>query len=171
MMSSPPDQPAPPHRGALRRVGAPTDLLAGLFFVALAILGLWLLRDVRLGTAMRMGPGFMPTAVCYSLLVFGVVMAGRSVFVAGPPLGRWHLRPLGVVLGALLVFALGIQSLGLFVTILLVVAVAALATPESRWGEVVISSVALAAFSTALFVWALGLPISAWPQMSWLQVF
>ena len=75
------------------------------------------------------------------------------------------------MLGSLLVFALGIQRLGLFVTILLVVAVAALATPESRWREVVVMAVALAAFSTALFVRALGLPIPAWPPVSWAQVF
>ena len=164
-MTPRPDQPASPARGAPGRVSAPNELAAGLFFVALAVLGLWLLRDVRLGTAMRMGPGFLPTAVCYGLLLFGLIMGGRSFFTAGPPLERWHLRPLGVVLGTLLVFALGIQRLGLFLTILLVVAVAALATPESRWREIVIMGVALAAFCTALFVRALGLPIPSWPQV------
>lgn len=159
------DQSASPAPGTPRRVGAPTELAAGLFFVALAALGLWLLRDVRLGTAMRMGPGFLPTAMCYALLLFGLIMVGRSFFTVGPPLERWHLRPLGVVLGSLLVFALGIQRLGLFATILLVVAVAALATPESRWREAVIMGVALAAFCTALFVRALGLPIPSWPQV------
>jgi putative tricarboxylic transport membrane protein len=147
-----------------------------LFFMAVAALGLWLLRDVRLGTAMRMGPGFLPTAVCYGLLLFGLIMAGRSLVAAGPPLARWHIRPLALVLGSLLVFALGMQWLGLFLTTLLVVAVAALATPESRWREVVVIGVALAVFSTVLFVRVLGLPIAAWPQVSWpqtswLQVF
>ncbi len=160
-----PDQPVSPSRGALSRVGAPAELLAGLFFMALAALALWLLRDVRMGTAMRMGPGFLPTAVCYALLLLGLIMASRSVFTAGPPLERWHLRPLGVVLGSLLVFAVGIQRLGLFVTILVVVGVAALATPESRWREVVVMGAALAAFCTALFVRALGLPIPSWPQV------
>jgi len=149
----------------MRRIGAPTDLAAGLFFLAVAALGLWLLRDVRLGTAMRMGPGFLPTALCYGLLVFGLIMTGRSLFMAGPPLERWYPRPLGLVLGSLLVFALAIQPLGLFVTVLLVVAVAALATPESRWREAIVVALALAAFSTALFVRALGLPIPSWPSV------
>ncbi len=164
-MSSRPDQPASRTRGSLNRVRAPAELAAGLFFVALAALGLWLLRDLRLGTAVRMGPGFLPTTVCYGLLLCGLIMAGRSFLTAGPSIERWHLRPLGVVLGSLLVFALGIQRLGLFVTILLVVAAAAFATPESRWREVIVMGVALAAFSTALFVRALGLPISPWPQV------
>jgi putative tricarboxylic transport membrane protein len=161
---------SPPH-ASWRRVGAPTELAAGLFFMAVAALGLWLLRDVRLGTAMRMGPGFLPTAVCYGLLLFGLIMAGRSLVVTGPPLARWHIRPLALVLGSLLVFALGMQWLGLFLTTLLVVAVAALATPESRWREVVVIGVALATFSTVLFVRVLGLPIAAWPQISWPQLF
>ena len=139
--------------------------------MAVAALGLWLLRDVRLGTAMRMGPGFLPTAVCYGLLLFGLIMAGRSLVVTGPPLARWHIRPLALVLGSLLVFALGMQRLGLFLTTLLVVAVAALATPESRWREVVVIGVALATFSTVLFVRVLGLPIAAWPQIPWPQLF
>lgn len=154
-----------PAPAPIRRIGAPTDLVAGLFFTAVAALGLWLLRDVRLGTAMRMGPGFLPTAVCYGLLVLGLIMVGRSFFTAGAPLERWYLRPLALVLGAILAFALTIERLGLFVTILLVVAVAAFATPESRWREAILTALALAAFSTALFVKALGLPISSWPQI------
>jgi putative tricarboxylic transport membrane protein len=170
---TPPADPtdSSPSYGTSRRIGAPAEFGAGVFFMALGALGLWLLRDVRLGTAMRMGPGFLPTAVCYGLLLFGLIMAGRSLVMAGPPLARWHLRPLGVVLGSLLVFAAGIPRLGLFATTLLVVAVAALATAESRWREVVVIALALAAFSTSLFVWALGLPIPAWPPMSWAQVF
>ena len=151
--------------GPLKRISAPTDLAAGLFFVALAGLGLWLLRDVRLGTTMRMGPGFLPTITCYLLLLFGFIMAGRSFFMTGSPLERWYWRPLAVVLGAILLFALGIGRLGLFATILLVVAIAAFATPESRWKEVIVAMVALAAFSTALFIWALGLPMPAWPRV------
>jgi putative tricarboxylic transport membrane protein len=149
----------------MRRIGAPTDLAAGLFFIAVAGMGFWLLRDVRLGTTTRMGPGFLPTAICAILLLVGLVLAARSVLTAGPPLERWYLRPLAAVLGALYLFSLGVERLGLFVTIVLIVAVAAFATPESRWKEVAVTALALAAFSTALFVWALGLPIPAWPPV------
>lgn len=149
----------------MRRIGAPTDLMAGLFFVALAALGLWLLRDVRLGTSVRMGPGFLPTAICYILLAVGLWMAGRSFWASGGPLEPWAARPLAFILGALLLFAYGVDRLGLFLTISLVVAIAALAAPDSRWREVIVAAIALAAFSTGLFVWALSLPISAWPRL------
>jgi putative tricarboxylic transport membrane protein len=133
-------------------------------FIAIAALGFWLLRDVRLGNAMRMGPGYLPTVLCGILLAVGAAMVARSFIVAGAPLERWYVRPLVFILGSLLVFALGIEHLGLVVTIAGMAVVAALATPESRWLEVAIAALALAAFSAGLFVKALGLPISIWPR-------
>jgi hypothetical protein len=147
----------------MKRITAPTDFVAGLFFIAMAALGLWLLRDVRLGTSMRMGPGYLPTALCYLLLAVGLWMTGRSLFESGAPLERWYLRPLFFVLGALVVFSLTIDRLGLVVTIGAMVGVAALATPESRWKEALITAIALAAFSAGLFVKALGLNLPIWP--------
>jgi hypothetical protein len=140
--------------------------VAGLFFVALALLGFWLLRDVRLGTSMRMGPGFLPTALCWILVLVGLAMVGRSLLRTGPPLERWYLRPLIFVSGSLLLFTVSIGTLGLVLTIIAMVVVAAFATPESRWVEVAIAAVALAAFSAGLFVKALGLALPLWPQFS-----
>jgi hypothetical protein len=149
-----------------KRIGAPTDFVAGLFYVAVAALGFWLLRDVRLGTSMRMGPGYLPTVLCYLLLAAGLWMIGRSVFTSGGALERWYLRPLAFVLGSLLLFSVSIDKLGLFATIVAMVVVASFATPESRWKEVVIAAIALAAFSAGLFVSALGLGLPIWPQFS-----
>jgi len=140
------------------------DLAGGLLFIAVAALGLWLLRDIRLGTSMRMGPGYLPTALCWILLVVGGAMVARSFFVADAPLERWYWRPLAFVLASLLVFAYGIEHLGLVATIIAMAAVAALASAEARWLEVGIAALALAAFSAGLFVKALGLPISIWPR-------
>jgi hypothetical protein len=147
----------------MKRITAPTDFVGGLFFLATAALGFWLLRDVRLGTSMRMGPGYLPTLLCWVLAAVGLWMMGRSLFVSGPALERWYLRPLTFVLGALVVFSFAIDKLGLVATIGAMVGVAALATPESRWMEVAISAIALAAFSAALFVKALGLALPIWP--------
>ena len=149
----------------MKRISAPTDFVAGMFFLGVAALGLWLLRDVRLGTSMRMGPGYLPTALCWILVLVGLAMVGRSLFLAGAPLERWYLRPLAFVIGSLLLFSFSIDKLGLAVTIIAMVVVAAFATPESRWKEALIAAVALAAFSAGLFVKGLGLPLAIWPQV------
>jgi len=103
--------------------------------------------------------------MCWILVLVGLAMVGRSFFIAGAPLERWYLRPLASVVGSLLLFSVSIDKLGLVATIVALVVVAAFATPESRWKEVAIAAVALAAFSAGLFVKALGLPLAIWPQV------
>ena len=149
----------------MKRLASSADVRAGLFFLAVALLGLFLAQNLRPGTAMRMGPGYLPNLVCSILLALGLLTVAKAVATPGPDAGSWTLRPLMAVLGALLVFALGIEQLGLFATTALVVIVASFATPESRPVEVLVIALSLAAFSTGLFVQALGLPIPAWPQL------
>ena len=148
----------------MRAILRSADFQSGVMFLALAALGLWLSSGLRLGTAMRMGPGYLPTLVSSLLLALGVATMVLAVARPGPAVERWYLRPLACILISLLVFAFGIERLGLFVTTALVVVVASLATRDSRWGEVLVVAMGLAAFSTALFIWLLGLTIPSWPQ-------
>jgi hypothetical protein len=141
------------------------DFQSGLMFITLAGLGLWQASGLRGGTAMRMGPGYLPTLICYILIFLGLATIGLALARPETATERWYMRPLVGVSAGLLVFAFGIERIGLFVTTVLLVIVSSLATPESRWIEVIAVAVGLAAFSTALFVAALGLPIPSWPQV------
>ncbi len=148
----------------MKRIVRSADFQSGLMFLALAGLVLWLTGDLRLGTAMRMGPGYLPTLVSSILMVLGLGALAVAFFRPGAATETWYLRPVTLVSVSLLVFAFGIEILGLFVTTVLLVVVASFATHESRWFEVLLVAFGLAAFSTALFVWGLSLPIPAWPQ-------
>jgi hypothetical protein len=148
----------------MRAILRSADFQSGVMFLALAALGLWLSSGLRLGTAMRMGPGYLPTLISSILLFLGLGTIAVALARPGSATERWYLRPLVGILASLLVFAFGIERLGLFVTTMLVLVVASLATRESRWIEVLLVAVGLAAFSTSLFIWTLGLPIPAWPQ-------
>ena len=65
------------------------DIAAGLFFVLLAIAGLWLNQDHALGSARRMGPGYMPMLVFWILMGLGVIVL-LTALVSGPdPLQKW----------------------------------------------------------------------------------
>jgi putative tricarboxylic transport membrane protein len=141
------------------------DFQAGLVLALLAVLGIVLSSRLRGGTAMRMGPGYLPTLISYLLLALGIAIAAVAVAKPGEPTGAWSLRPLLAVVAALLVFSLGVDRLGLFVTTALVVVVSSLATQESRWLEVVLVALGLSAFSTVLFITLLGLAIPAWPRL------
>ena len=148
----------------MKRILRSADVQSGLLFIALAALTLWLSSNLRMGTAMRMGPGYLPSLLSYMLFGLGVLTCLVGVLKPETSTERWYLRPLLAVLAALVIFAFGIDALGLFVTTALVVVAASLATPDSRPIEVAAVALGLGAFSTALFVKALSLPIPAWPQ-------
>ena len=77
------------------------DVLAGLLFIAVAVLGLWASRNYPIGTATRMGTGYVPRLLCWILLGLGVagVAAGPARQGRGDAessaadLALDHLRP------------------------------------------------------------------------------
>ncbi len=46
---------------------ARADVLSGLLFIAVAAFGLWVSRDYPVGTALRMGTGYVPRLLCWML--------------------------------------------------------------------------------------------------------
>src|SRR5262245_64287531 len=58
------------------------DVLAGLMFVGVALFGLWLSRDYPIGTALRMGTGYVPRLLCWILLGLGAVVLVQGLRAA-----------------------------------------------------------------------------------------
>ena len=141
------------------RFTSPTDAVMGVLLLALGGAGVVLSSKLPMGTAMRMGPGYFPTLVCWILVGFGVVIFLRSLVISGPALEGGKARPIVFVLAAVATFALGIEHLGLFATIVLMASLAAGACAESRPIEVVVAALALGLFSCGLFIGLLGLPM------------
>src|SRR5919197_1903143 len=140
------------------------DLIAGLMFAAWGVAGLWFGRDLPLGVALRMGPGYVPWLLSWALVLIGCVVAIKGVVLGAEPLTRWNLRPLILVPLALLAFAVLIAPAGLPIATLAVVIVGAVAGPEFRLGEILILALSLAVCSVGLFIYGLGLPMSVWPS-------
>jgi putative tricarboxylic transport membrane protein len=64
---------------------------------------------------------------------------------------------------SILSFAVAIRPLGLVISAFITFLVSALGTPETRWKETIIVGIALTAFCSFLFPYALGLPMQLWP--------
>lgn len=76
------------------------DLASGIFLVLVALVGLYLNQDHSLGTARRMGPGYMPMMVFYIQAGLGALVIFFSLFSGPDPLEKWTGMDVGaLVLG------------------------------------------------------------------------
>jgi hypothetical protein len=145
---------------------ARADVLSGLLFIAIAAFGLWASRNYPVGTALRMGTGYIPRLLCWILLGLGAIVLAQGMRQPSPPLrtspAGWR-AVISVTLG-ILAFALSIERLGLVAAIVLLTGIGALATRALRPLETVIAALALIALSWAIFIFGLGLTIPVWPD-------
>ena len=145
-------------------IRAPKDFWSGLLCLAVASAFIVQAHGYAMGTAVRMGPGYFPLLLAYVLAGVGTVLVVRSFYLTGEPVPRLHLLPLAILVVAILAFGFLINWLGLVVSGALVAIVAARAGPEFRTREVIALAAVLVAFSVAVFVYALGLPLKVWPS-------
>jgi hypothetical protein len=147
------------------RIRSPKDFWAGLFFVAIAVGFIGLSRQYGMGNMHRMGPALFPTLVGALLAALGLVIALRAFVVDGPPVPRFHARPLVISLAAIALFGIVLAHFGLVAAVAALVMGSAVASRESKPLETIALVVALIAFSATVFVWLLGLPIRLWPEV------
>src|SRR5262245_43437584 len=143
------------------------DFWAGIMFLGFAAVAVLAARGYTLGTAGRMGPGYFPMALGLLLGLLGLIIAARSLLSADGPIDGLKLRPLVCLVAGVCLFGLLIERLGLVLTLIAVVAVAAFASRESRSIEVAALAAGLAAFSLGAFVYVLRLPLPVWPNFPW----
>jgi hypothetical protein len=144
------------------RINVP-DLAFGLFLIALGVLAYMLAADLPVGTATSMGPGYVPRGLALIIIFCGLVQGGRAIFAARLTFPRVAIRPLLLIGASVAVFALLLRVAGLALTSVAVVLCAGFAAYDVRLRENALLALGLAAFSVALFVLVLGLPIPIWP--------
>jgi putative tricarboxylic transport membrane protein len=152
-----------PAESAPGRDTAWRDIAAGLFLVVIAVAIVIAAFDLRIGTAARMGPGFLPLALGALLGIVGTAIAANGLR-SGEPLPRWqHPRALLALVASFIAFALLIEPAGLVPSAFAAVAIASAAIPGRRVVETLCYAAALAAFAWALFVVVLEMPLKVWP--------
>ena len=151
-----------------RQIAGRKDVLAGLLFIGVALFGLWISRDYPIGTALRMGTGYVPRLLCWILLGLGTVVLVQGLREVQPAritaseAGAW--RPVVFVTLGLAVFGLSIERLGLVISIVLLIAIGAIAARGLRPLETAAAALVLIALSWGIFILGLGLTIPVWPE-------
>ena len=148
------------------RIRNQTDFAAGLLAAGFGVfVAVYAAVNYKLGTAVRMGPGYFPVWLGGLLALLGFFLALGSLRIDGPPLPRMPLRAVLFVLGGSIVFGYALKPLGLVAATILLVVISAAGGSEFRWREVLALSVALAIFASLVFVTGLGLPFPLWPEI------
>jgi putative tricarboxylic transport membrane protein len=145
-------------------VRGPQDFVGGIALMAIAIFALWASSDLQGMHGFSFGAGTAPRMFAVLLLGLGAAIALVGILVEGQHLATYHWRgPLFVSL-SILSFAVTIRPLGLVISAMASLMIAALGTPETRWKETIIVGICLTAFCSFLFPYALGLPLQLKPQ-------
>ncbi|MDT0682012.1 tripartite tricarboxylate transporter TctB family protein [Roseicyclus sp. F158] len=146
------------------------DIVAGAAVIVIG--GVYALTSLAypMGTAVMMGPGYLPFVLGTLLVFLGVGIAATGVRqIVGKAENLYSLeanvRAIAVLPASIIVFGLTIETFGLGPATCLAVWSSTLADPRISFRQGLITSIIVAAFGVLLFRVALGLQIEAikWP--------
>ena len=141
----------------------PQDFYSGLMFVGFGVAAVVIGSNYTLGTAARMGPGYVPRILGSLMIVLGAILSLRSLRLQGPPINTWKWRPTLIVLGSVVAFGLVVQTVGLFLSTIGLIFFASTASEEFRWKEALASGLFFALLAIGVFVLGLKLQLPIWP--------
>lgn len=141
------------------------DFAAGLLFLVIGIGAYYIGASYSMGVPSRPGTGVLPRILAWCLMGSGALLCIQALIAEGPKLDAWAWRPLIMVTLATIAFGLLVDNAGLVVAMIVSMTIAALGTPETRWGEFAMFMVLMLAIGIGLFIYALGMPIKVLPWM------
>lgn len=87
------------------------DIISGALLIAIAAVGLWLNMDHNMGSARRMGPGYMPFLALAILGGLGALALFFGLFNGPDPLARWTSQEITfLIAGAVVGTAAGLVA-------------------------------------------------------------
>lgn len=139
------------------------DFLGGCLLIAVGAVAAFIASGYAFGTPRQMGPGFLPIVLASILMGLGLILALKSATTDAQLDGTGTLRPIFVVLGAVLVFSQILEPVGLVLSSLLLVLIACAAQSPFKLREALILAIGLTVGVVLLFAFALGIPFRLWP--------
>jgi uncharacterized membrane protein len=134
------------------------DFWAGMMLTGIGAAAMFIARDYRFGSALRMGPGFFPTILGGILIAFGVCIMAVGLRSGEKVQGSLSLRALIMLPLSLVLFGLLMEKAGFLPALAVLVFGSAASGREFRFVEVLLLTALLTVASAALFIWGLGLP-------------
>ncbi|HYD06652.1 MAG TPA: tripartite tricarboxylate transporter TctB family protein [Reyranella sp.] len=136
------------------------DFLSGLLFIAFGVAALYYGRNLAMGTAVRMGPGYVPHMLAYIMIGLGMLIAVVALVTAAEPVDVPKWKPITLVTIGIFVFAALFERAGLFPALVALILIASLAGEEFKLTEVLANMAVLTALCIAVFKIGLSMNIS-----------
>jgi hypothetical protein len=144
------------------KVRSPQDFGSAVVIILVGLAGVYFGSELTMGTAGRMGPGYFPRLLSWLIVAIGLFVGFKSFLIDGPPIEAPKVRPMFFVLAAIILFGYMMSYVGLAITAVVLVFVAAYARKNVNILETAIFSVALSIGTILIFVYGLGQPLPAW---------
>ncbi len=148
------------------KIKSEKDFWSGVMFVAVGLGFAWGATEYSFGSSARPGPAYFPFGLGLLMAVLGGLVLFKSL-TSGPAdgdkIGDIAWKPLGIIIGSMVLFGLLLPWLGMFIALPILVVTSALAGDEFHWIEAIINAIVLTVFSWFVFIWALNLVIPLWP--------
>lgn len=153
---------------------APRDLGSSFIIVMIGVTGLYFGAELTMGTAGRMGPGYFPRLLSWLIIAMGAGIGLASLSLSGPPVQAPQFRPMvfalasivvfGYLMNGFTIFGYEVPGLGLAITAVVLVLIAAMARREFKLTESLLLGVGLSVATVLIFVYGLGQPLPDCPN-------
>jgi hypothetical protein len=137
------------------------DFLSGLLFIGFGLAALWFGRNLAMGTAVRMGPGYVPHMLAYIMIGLGFIIAVVALVTANPEavdVPKW--KPITLVTIGIFVFAMLFERTGLFPALVALILIASYGGEEFKLTEVLANIAVLTVMCVLVFKIGLSMNIS-----------
>lgn len=139
------------------------DLAAALLCIAVGVIGAVLTLDLPIGTARRMGPGYMPMGSFVLLAGLGAAILIGSFLGQHDKIAKWWWREIVLILAALTLFGVLLERAGLIVAIAATVSIAMLAERPPKPLRILFITPVLVGLCYLIFIAGLDIRVPVWP--------
>lgn len=146
------------------------DLWSGIVFMAFGLAFVYFSRDYNMGTAAKMGPAYFPTVLGGLLVVLGAIISINGISRSGgSDQSKVRIDPTGwrellLILFAVIAFAATLPSMGIIVSIVILIWLASPASHEFKVKDTLIATAVLLTLSYLVFVRGLELQFPFLPK-------
>jgi len=141
------------------------DFWSGVMFVVIGLGFAWKATSYSMGTAARMGPGYFPHWLGIIMAILGAVIVLTAIRpkAVETSIDKLDFKILGIIIGAIVVFALSLRPIGLVISLFMLVAISSFASHEHSWKVTVANATFLVLLCWLSFVKGLKLVFPIWP--------